>query len=412
MKYMLFFILILGFCFYYIRRKPGFIIAYVLFFQTLNKMIFDEIGLTNFRYLSSFVFLFLIYFFHFDKVQLKINISKLIRSHIARGYFLLCVYMLIYAIHINDHYEFEFVSKFLMPGLLLFIIAAISFQKKSMYKDFFYGVIIFSIITMVTLIMYKGFGALSDRTYMEDTSNISSITQGQMSSLLSLFSILIVISTKGTIQKVGIGLVITGLIWASIAGTRGALVSIVVTILVYLFFTGHKRMVIIYLVLTSIIITPILLYSGITDSLLFIRTSELLEPGAIQNMKRFYRWILFFKYLPDNYVFGLGPGGWGKHVMIGEYRYPHNIIIEFILMYGIVGMISFFSIFSTSIKEVISNIRDKSCSMHIKGIMLAWVFFTTNAMFSGSFVRGNADFFTYSAILVSVGYRKFNFQKK
>ena len=92
--------------------------------------------------------------------------------------------------------------------------------------------------------------------------------------------------------------------------------------------------------------------------------------------------------------------------MIGEYKYPHNIIIEFVLMYGIIGIISFILIFSNSLKITISNIRASKqniyINIYIKALALAWIFYAISAMTSGSFISGNSEFFIFSAILISI----------
>jgi len=369
-------------------------------------MVFDGVGLVQFRYLTTIVFIPFILYFHCRKGQYKYNLKNLFKSNIAWGFFLLSVYMSIYAFHIGQQYEIQFLNMFLFPGFILFIIGATFFFKDSMYKDFFYGILFFSILTMLTLIIFSGIEALSDRTFFGKGPNISAITQGQMSGLVTFFSLLIILNEKGVIQKLGIPFAILGIIWLSLTGTRGALVSILTVLLFYLFFISRKGRAIKYLIFYSLIIFFTLIYYGITESLLFYRASELLEPGAILATKRFYRWILFFDFLPDNFVFGLGPGGWGKYVMIGEYRYPHNIIIEFILMYGIAGIVSFFLIFFTGIKASVVITKDTTKNLYFKAIALAWIFYLISAMFSGSFIQGTGYFFTYSSILISTNVNK------
>ena len=138
---------------------------------------------------------------------------------------------------------------------------------------------------------------------------------------------------------------------------------------------------------------------------------ELTDFQNIEGMTRYYRWQLFFKYYPENFIFGLGPGGWGKYVMFGEYRYPHNIIIEFFLMYGLLGLTSFFLISLTCFNSIIKILRNNEISLNIKSIGLAWVFYFIAAMFSGSFIYGNLSFFIFSGLLVGINLYVDNYKK-
>ena len=141
---------------------------------------------------------------------------------------------------------------------------------------------------------------------------------------------------------------------------------------------------------------------GLEQSPLFTRSTALFQPDAIESMSRYGRWQIFFNIFDQSIVKGLGPGGWGKYVMIGAYRYPHNILIEFVIEYGLIGIISFLLIFLGGIRVCVEIMRDLNRNFYTKAIALSWIFYATSSMFSGSFIQGDAVFFAITGIIAGL----------
>ena len=385
-------------------RKPGFIIAYLLFFQSLNNLLFFHIGLVEIKLFLPLIFLLLFFIKFFKKREFVLLLNNFFYNKISIGYLMLVIYMLMYALFIGGDYELSFVRMFLFPGLLFFLISSTCFYRVEMYHQLFNGIILFTIVFVISIITFNGVEALSDRTFVEGVKNISSIAQGRMAGLLSILFIMLIIFKKNYSKYfIIVGLALS-IFWLSMTGTRGALIALVGTLFFYFFMTNNRLSNSRYLLISSVFLIPILFYYGLDENLLFIRTNELIDFQSIEGMTRFYRWQLFFEYYPENFIFGLGPGGWGKYMMIGEYRYPHNIIIEFLLMYGLVGLTSFFLISLTSFSIVIKILRNDVINFQFKGLGLCWVFYFIATMFSGSFIYGNLGFFIFAGLLVSINY--------
>lgn len=401
----LFFSIVISICFYAILKRPGIFLAYMLFFQTLNKEIFELVGLDDLRYITTVLFFPILVLLHYKKMDFKSAISNFRKNKITLGYLLLTMYIIFYGYHIGSQYEIDYIKLFLFPGTILFIVGYLSFFNNKMYVDLFYGILIFAFLVLVSIFLFNISSTQDyfvEREMIGETTGLSPITQGRMAGLLIIFLMLIIqYKNKKIVKNVAAFLLIIAIYWLTLSGTRGALVSLFATIFFYINYTIQKKTILKNLLLSGIIIIPVLFYLGIAENLLFPRIGELFEPGALQSMRRYNRLILFFDFLPDNFIFGLGPGGWGKQVMVSLYsfRYPHNIIIEFILDYGIIGAISFSLIFFTSFKLAVSIVKYNKNNMYLISIALAWVFYMSNAMFSGSFTSGNYNVFTWSAIL-------------
>ena len=389
---------------YGFMRKPGFIMAYLLFFQSLNNLLFSQIGLVELKFFLPLIFLLLFFIKFFKKREFVLLLNNFFYNKISVGYLMLVIYMLMYAFFLGGDYELSFVKMFLFPGILFFLISSACFYRFEMYHQLFNGIILFTIIFVISIITFNGVEALSDRTFSEGVKNISSIAQGRMAGLLSILFIVLIIFKKNYSKYFIIIALALSLLWLSITGTRGALIALSGTLFFYFFITNNRLSNSKYLLISSLFLVPILFYYGLDENLLFIRSNELIDFQRIEGMTRFYRWQLFFEHYPENFIFGLGPGGWGKYMMIGEYRYPHNIIIEFLLMYGLIGLISFFLISSTSFRTVIKILRNDGINFQLKGLALCWIFYFIATMFSGSFIYGNLGFFVFSGLLVSINY--------
>ena len=150
---------------YCLKRRPGIVLAYILFFQQFNKLIFAQIGFDGYRYITSIIFIPILFFLHYRRDQWHQIINNFFKSKITIGYFLFLIYMLFYSFYIGTQYEITYIKLFIFPGVILFIISAIFFFKMNMYRDLFYGIILFCALTGMGIILFNGLEALSDRTY-------------------------------------------------------------------------------------------------------------------------------------------------------------------------------------------------------------------------------------------------------
>jgi len=148
----LFFVITMFICIYAIKTKPGITLAYLLFFQRLNKLLFDAIELGELRYITTLLFLPMIYLLHDRKRVFNLNISNFKKNKITWGYILLAMYMVFYAFYIGTQYEMNFIKSFLFPGIIVFTVGpvfpnhpdltliqnyqAVNQKKVSIYKIF------------------------------------------------------------------------------------------------------------------------------------------------------------------------------------------------------------------------------------------------------------------------------------
>ena len=158
------------------------------------------------------------------------------------------------------------------------------------------------------------------------------------------------------------------------------------------------------MVVLSVVLIPILIYSGALELTTFERLLELRDQDGLESIERYNRWIIFLNLPIENYVLGLGPGGWGKYINNEPYSFPHNIVLESIIEHGIVGVVFIFTALFNGIKITLKILRNNSSNTFIIIMALWWVYYSLNTMVSGSFIRGNMTFFTLTAVLTCVCY--------
>lgn len=394
-------------CLFFCNKRPGFVLAYLLFFQNLNNILFTEVGLESYRYITSIIFLPIIIYkeISFNSVFTKILLLR--KTLFFRGYFLLVLYMLIFSLILSTSYELLYLQKFLFPGFILCIVGGLIFLNPRIHKDFFNGILFFSLLTVIYLIITKGLGSLSDRTFEGET--ISAITQGRIAGIMFIFSFMYTFNFKLKFRYekiIGFILIFISIFWLFYTGTRGAALASLFSLIFYYFFTQEKLKKIWRILIILLMLLPFYEYFQFENSLLYNR---ILDTQNITQMIRYQRMEMFLKYLPDYFITGTGPGGWSKKIWGGEFRYPHNIFMEFVIEFGLIGFISFVLTYLGGLKTTILII--KNGSQYKSAILLGWIFYAINVMFSGGFVQGNEIFFIYSAITSCMIYNFTGFKK-
>jgi O-antigen ligase len=400
MEYLIF-VLLIALLIFSLKNYSGIYITYIVFFQSLNKSIFEEVGLDNLRY-STFLILFPIFiYYHSKKLNLLENFNKFKKNGIYIGYLILLFYILVHSLYTSLDYEITYLLNYIIPWLILFFIIGLCIYDKSSVDNFFYGFIILSFINFTFLYLVKDFSTSTnvDRLDFDEVFGFGAIEISRIAGLASLFVFVFIVNHKNRlIQLFSSILLIFFLYQMTKTGTRGPFLAILVSIFLYFGFSKislSNRISFVVFLLTFILA---IIYFGFTDSLLFERGSELFEQDNIESLERYARYFIFLKLLPDHFILGIGPGGWP--IFVNGDVYPHNIVLEVIIEFGIIGIISFLLIFWNSLKIIIKNLRSTNVNPVLKGISIGWIFFFITYLLSSS-ISGSA-FFTYSALLAGI----------
>lgn len=403
----IFFVLLVSFLVYSTFKKPGIALAYLLFFQILNNLMFQQIGLGFAKY-GTFIFLIAVLYYKTYNRKVRDSFLRILfQSGMSKIYFLLLLYFSLYAFGVGTEYEYDYLSKFIFPGTIYFILALYFFNNPSLYKDVVVGVIVFSALTLIFIYLFKGFGYITtlERTEISENIGMGPIAQGRMAGMLCLTSVVLFLNTKKKVYKyILLGLLMLAFLWLAMTGTRGALISLVLTFTIYAILNKKALGIASKTLVLFTILIPFVLYTGVLELTVFERLLLLSDQEGIQSTERYRRYFVFLSMPFENFILGLGPGGWGKYVNYELYSFPHNIILESIIEYGLVGLLFISSALISGVKTTIKTIRLASSNIYIVILSLWWVYYTFNTMVSGSYIRGNINFFTLTAILICIRY--------
>lgn len=397
MSSLLFILVVVGLT-YAVVVRPGTALAYILFGQQLNNLLFKSVGLTEYRYFLDAIVLAAVIFLHFRRSTFQLSIANLASHSIGLGYILLTLYVTSYGMLIGGAYEQQYMDEFIVPGLALFLIGALAMFNREMYGDLVIGIV--ACLALVSFHIY-GLGDIetiraADRRQLVGLTGVGAIAQGRMGGVLAIIGMVMLWDNRnGLVRALSVGIMVLGVGWMGWIGTRGALFAFLCATLLYLFCTPRNLFVKLAL---AIVITAIL-YVGISETLLVERVKGLLEPGTIEQMSRVQRFSLFLELLPRHFMFGLGPGGWGKYIQLGDY--PHNMFIELFIEYGLTGLLVFVLVMKGGVKTVMSVVKSQDVDTAQITIALLWVYYAAAVMFSGDLI-GNAEFFSINGVVTGM----------
>jgi hypothetical protein len=400
----LFSFLLFSYIAYAIKSAPGAALMYVLLYQTFNKLVFEELGLDPLRHLFVLGILGSIVVIHYRKTPFKSNIDTFIRSRIIKAYILLFAVIIGYAFYFGTEYEFDYIVQFINPNMILMVFAALLFFNMKMFNQAVIGMIVFSVFTLVSINLFKDFASIGfvDRSEINAISGIGPLTQGKMAGIMALASILFFFENKSKRRWMYVLPVLISGYWMISVGSRGAVLFLFITLATYLFFSTSTVRSVFQIIAFALVITPIIFFADLGTSPLAERSAELLEDGGLESTARYYRIFLFFQLLPDNFLIGLGPGGWGKEVMLGDYRYPHNIIIESWIEFGLFGVFYLITLIGTSIAIIRESMMSKGYdSVGMRILAMCWVYYAFNTLTSGSLLN-NSEFHIFNGILIAI----------
>ena len=394
--------LVIVFLVYSSIKRPGIALAYLIFFQVLNNFMFKETGLQALKYSTFLLLLPILYYKTYSKTRFRNFFKRIFNSKLSVVYFMLLIYMTFFAYAIGGSYEYTYPSSFFFPGTILFLMTLYFLNDIKVYKELVSGIIIFSLLTFLFLYLFKGFASIAtvDRLEISESIGMGPIAQGRMAGMVGLISLIYLNKSKG--RKLFIihsAIFVVSFLWLSLTGTRGAFVALILTFLFFLLLKQNNVKTIFRAIVFFLLLIPALMYIGVEEFTLFQRLTEFSSQQDIESMERYNRYLIFFNLPPENFVLGLGPGGWGKHIRHELYSYPHNIVLESIIEYGIVGVIFVFTTLILGIRLVVKIVRNKFSNLYFVILSLCWLYYLINTMVSGSFLR-NINFFTLTAVLI------------
>lgn len=400
MSHVLFLFVVAGLA-YAVLAKPGIALAYVLFGQRLNSVLFDSINLPQYRYILTGGVLIGVFLLHFRKGAFQANISNLLRSRVGQGYIILSLYVIGYGTLIGSAYEMAYLDEFIVPCLVLFLVGSTLVFNRKMYDGLLIGMAAWLTVSFVYVFFIGSADAIvsGDRLTLEGQTGMGAIAQGRMGGVLALIGLLLLWHRRNPVLVVpSLCIMLLGVAWMGWIGTRGALFAFSCSLILYLYCTPTNF----WVKITLGVFAAAILYVGISDTLVLERARTLWDDETLERMDRIDRIYIFLDLIPNYFVFGMGPGGWGKHVTPGDY--PHNMFIELFIELGLTGLLVFLLIMIGGLKTMKRMVVTPGVGISPKIISVVWVYYAAAVMFSGQLID-NVDMFSISGVIAGMSAR-------
>ncbi|QLY82225.1 O-antigen ligase family protein [Clostridium intestinale] len=196
------------------------------------------------------------------------------------------------------------------------------------------------------------------------------------------------------------------------SGSKGSLVSIAVTFVIALFMYGvKKRKFTKYIVGFSslaAVIVGVFVTKNLEFKIIFWRIASLFSSNFTTASSG--RDIFYFKAISDfkeSPVLGNGIGYYAE--TMGSYVYPHNIILEILETFGVVGIIAFSIIMIILLRNTFWLLKQKSLSYHVLAFLFVNVM--VELMFSSSFLVHH-QFWLLTTLILTLNKEKYKDKQK
>jgi len=304
--------------------------------------------------------------------------------------------------HLNYNYVlvegFDSVNKFIFPTYTLSFIALISFSKFSQIEHLVEGIIIGGAVTCLLLLTQLGTGVIetSNRHSIESATAYNAITVARTMGMVFFVSIIMLIK-KYKLKKFKYLYVLNiscSTFFILITSTRAVIISLSIILLIFFLinsksFTDGLKFVFFILVISLFAIILMEFWSfSILNRFEALRDYE--------KLARYDGYLNAIQVFENNIEIGAGPRGYFR--LTGR-QYPHNLILEVLSEYGLIGGIFLLTILTSSLKIIFKKLKDSNLFSQI--IKLIWCYFFINTMTSG-YIASNREFWILCALLVVI----------
>lgn len=381
------------------------ILGQVIFYQLIGYLPFIALGIWDFRWIHTVILLSIFLVF---KIQIGFPFRVWFKNlfHIINiSIFCILLIMLYHLSYSNIVSEgFNLVNKFIFRTYFLTVLSLISFSKLSEMKDLVDGIVIGGVVTCLLMIVQFSTGSINtaDRMSVLAATQYNPITVARTMGVILFVSVILLLQKYNMkrFRLLYIFNICSSIYFILITSTRAVIISLLVIFLIYFLYNSKSFIEGLKFVLFVILLSSFGLLLLEFGNFSFIERFE--ELSDYETLARYDGYLNAIKVFEDNMQIGAGPSGYYK--LTGR-QYPHNLILEVLSEYGILGIIFLLIIVVSSFKIVLKKFRKSNTFVQILKIL--WIYFFLNTMTSG-YISSNREFWILCAILVSI----YNLEKR
>jgi len=391
-----------------IKNKDERFWAFVIFFQHIPLIIFDQLG-NEFIGMGYFVLMIILFLIRSPKLILK---KSRLRNPITISIVLIIVSLLIHYFVIgiepgNTRGQETFYRVFIfnVPIILLCLFTITSDDE--MLSGLMNGIILYGLFFIITVLFVSGLAEIgvAERGDFRDDFRISPLAAAKSAGIIIIATFFKLIGEdKFEKRFVYLSVMILSFSLLFITASRAALLFLVITMALYYSFSGEKLYKKVTIVTVSTFFIIILFTIIVQLNLPVIQ--RLQELQNYEQMLRYTRLELAFEMVKNFEMGWLGLGPYGFGYLTGL-SYPHNHIAELIVDYGVLGIISAILLICFGFYYSLTLMASKDQYTHaFIGALFVYLFLAT--MTSGDVLSSRHMQFTGILLANFLFYKKYN----
>lgn len=403
------FILLALIAYLLLSYKYGAILCLIIIFPEIISIIYEALGLEGVNIVTRYVLLLVI---------VGLNINKVVHNftNIWKHPLSILFFVLIFVIVLHNYYivggalDNEDIANFqfgIIQGMVIPYIFLLIFGKEKKFLDDFcrsipmWGLLFIAVFLILTDIQNVD---VSDRMTVGEETSVSSIGLSRFGAIIFLSAFLNALSIKGLLKYIYFAIALGGAFILIFAGQRGSILGVAVAILAALVFirmrkSQKKRL---WVISIGVGIAVIAILSSMEFEILHRFEGDVVEEQQYGRLADYG--IAWTAFQHCGIIKGLGSMGYTEYTG-GIRPYPHNLILELMSEYGIVGLIYALSLVIGCGIMTLKIMGRKDITSYDMSIALIWIALLFSVLVSCSFVQ-NAVFIIVSGALILVYQRK------
>jgi len=373
----------------------------LIFFFVLYDFLFSLIGFDGYRSFIRYLLFFIIMLLNFRYVYSSKLFLSILRNRIVVGVVLLFATLAANSFLIWDESQqirLDFFTDFIIYAFLPFFVILMILNKKGRIVKIPFAFVFFAMFYYFVLsqIMDLNQIVLDDRRifreYGLDTINIS-----RLAAIIFLVSLFYISYSKDWYKRVFLFLIIIiSMITLLLTKQRGTIIGIAIATINLIWFISSLKYK--FRIYASFLLIFGLFASNFIDIYQFGVLERFENLREYQTFERFQDYYSTWEIFSSRLFFGAGTEG---YYLITGRTYPHNMFLELIANFGLIGLLISYLLFSKGFQISYRVLKNQLLPVELKLIICIWILVFISIMISGNIIT-NSIFFYVSAFLVLI----------
>lgn len=385
--------------YFFLKRKEGIILSFFVVFPSIFSFLLNESGIEGFSLFFRYAFFVLLILSSFKiwRHQKLLNFNSYFTSLL-----LLTSSMLLFNQFSSNGDNVEvaiFQQSFFLYVFFPVIVVLLVLRNQKAISEFIISIPYWGMLYALIFILFFELDRidLMNRITFVETTGFDTIAASRIFGLSFIISIVSLFKPGKRIYQSFLFsvLVLFNIVFLLIVGQRGTILGVFFGMTVFVLYTVRKENIPYYVLIIMTIFS--VFYFKIIDLTQFEVFQRFYHLKYYQEYERYADYANVWKIFKENWYF-FGEGSWGYRFLTGRV-YPHNIILECISDYGLIGFISILSIVTYSVYCSFKIMKNNDDAIG-KVIVATWLVLLSSVFVSGN-LNSNAIFFIYTSMLTA-----------